>query len=520
MKPKIFLLILGISIVLFSANLFASVPRMISYQGKITTTAGLLIDTTLAMTFAIYADPLGMPPSLWGETQDSVKVEKGLFSVLLGSVNPISDSVFDGSIVYLAVKVGDDPVMTPLKPIVSVAYAYRALNVDNDWTFRITDTADTTLITGGQWGMARYGNVLYGNGDSTHVNLGVACTTGLSGQNYKYCTVGGGRANKASGASATVVGGSRNIASQDNAIVGGGENNTASGWCTTIGGGAENIASNSHATVAGGWRNAARGDNATVSGGWQNTASGYHATLGGGAENTASGDFATVAGGWYNIASSYGATVEGGTYNTSNNDWATVGGGCSNTASGLRATVLGGYADAAAGDYSIAAGEAVRVASIAHYTFAFGRSFTTSTPHAVIFCDSLSGMKVGIQTTSPTNILTVQQNSATDPVADAWTTYSSKEYKRDIHEFTPEEYREALEKVVSVPVVKFHYKGNDKKEKIGVIAEDAPKEILAEGDNKAISLNEYISLLHAALKAQQERIEALEGKLEKLEANR
>jgi hypothetical protein len=78
---------------------------MINYQGKITTTSGLLIDTTVAMTFSIYADPLGMPPSLWGETQDSVKVEKGVFSVLLGSVNPIPDSVFDGNIVYLAVKV-------------------------------------------------------------------------------------------------------------------------------------------------------------------------------------------------------------------------------------------------------------------------------------------------------------------------------------------------------------------------------------------------------------------------------
>ena len=121
-------LLLSLSLCLFSLVL-AEVPQMINYQGKITTTAGLLIDTTVAMTFSIYADAFGMPPSLWGEIQDSVKVEKGVFSVLLGSVNPIPDSVFDGNIVYLAVKVGDDPVMTPLKSIVSVAYAFRVSTI-------------------------------------------------------------------------------------------------------------------------------------------------------------------------------------------------------------------------------------------------------------------------------------------------------------------------------------------------------------------------------------------------------
>jgi hypothetical protein len=128
--------------------------------------------------------------------------------------------------------------------------------------------------------------------------------------------------------------------------------------------------------------------------------------------------------------------------------------------------------------------------------------------------------KVSIGTTSTTNILTVQQSSATDPIADAWTTYSSREYKRDIRELTSQEYKEALEKILSVPVVKFHYKGNDTKEKIGLIAEDAPEEIISEGNSKAISLNEYISLLHAALKAQQEEIVLLKNKLEKLETSR
>ena len=104
----------------------AGVPRMINYQGKITTPQGALIDTIVSITFTIYAGSEGISDGEWVQEFDSVKVEKGIFSVLLGSNNPIPDSVFDGGVRYLGVKVGDDPEMTPRKTIASVAYAYRA----------------------------------------------------------------------------------------------------------------------------------------------------------------------------------------------------------------------------------------------------------------------------------------------------------------------------------------------------------------------------------------------------------
>jgi len=489
MKAKIISLALIASLaILVSSPVFAQVPERISYQGKLVTPAGGLMDATVSMRFRIYTDSTG-GTSLWEETHNSVTVSKSVFNVILGSVTSIPDSIFDGSIRYLGVKVGNDSEMTPRKPIVSVGYAYKA-GTDGDWTFRITDTADTTLITGGAWGIARYGNTLYGNADSTHVNLGVQSTTGTSGQNYKYCTVGGGFSN---------------TASERYATVGGGTINTASEYLATVGGGGSNIASGNSATVGGGVSNTASGPSATIGGGGPNTASGLYATIGGGYDNTASGQYATIGGGYDN---------------TPSGQYATVGGGYLNTANGYAVTVPGGYFNIAAGDYSFAAGRQVNLTSTADNTFAFGYNFTASTAHAVIFYDNSSEMKVGIQTTSPTNILTVKQNSTTDPIADAWTTYSSREYKRDIHELTSEEYAGALQKVLSVPVVRFHYKGDDTKEKIGIIAEDAPEEILAEGDNKAISLNEYISLLHAALKAQQEELDALKAKLAKLESNR
>ncbi len=125
------------------------------------------------------------------------------------------------------------------------------------------------------------------------------------------------------------------------------------------------------------------------------------------------------------------------------------------------------------------------------------------------------GGKVGIGTTAPTNILTVVQNSATDPIADAWTVYSSEAYKQDIRELTAEEYQEALEAVVGTRVVRFRYRGQgpEAKLKLGVLAEEAPAAIVAEGNAQAVSLSEYVSLLHAAMKAQQGQFEAQQALL-------
>jgi hypothetical protein len=367
MKPARFLsLAFLILIFAFSTLSYARVPQMINYQGKLTTPEGALIDDTLSIVFTIYDAPTD-GGVLWTETQATVIVEKGIFTVLLGSVNPIPDTVFTGDVRYLGVKVEADPEMTPRKEIVSVGYAYKAEYADTaahaqvavsdgDCVFRITDTADTTLMMGGEWGIARSGNVLYGNADSTHVNLGVACTTGSSGENLRYSTVGGGVRNAATGHGATVAGGDNNTASWYYSAIGGGLSNTASGYNSAVGGGYSNIAS---------------GYNSAVGGGLWNKATGFGSTVGGGDNSTASGQSATVAGGFYNAASGYAATIPGG------------------------------YADTAAGDYSLASGLNVNITSDANYTFAFGRDFTTSTPNAVIFHNSVDPINVGIGTAAP-----------------------------------------------------------------------------------------------------------------------
>lgn len=252
----------------------------------------------------------------------------------------------------------------------------------SNWT-----PTDSVLYTNSFWGIARggAGDTLYGDSAHTMVNLGVACTTGATGLNYSYCSVGGGLGN---------------LASQSYA---------------TVGGGTSNRANNSYATVAGGDRNTAGGNRAFVGGGQQNTASHFYSAVGGGRQNRAGNNEATVGGGYLNAADGIRSAIAGGALSTADGSHAAVGGGMSNSASGDYATIPGGNADTAAGDYSLAAGSQVRIATGADYTFAFGRDFTTSDSNAVIFHNSVNDIKVGIQTTSPQRALHIKDVLRLEP---------------------------------------------------------------------------------------------------------
>lgn len=126
---KILVLVWGILIFAFSTSVYADVPQRINYQGKITTPGGALVDTTVQMVFSIYGSPTAVS-ALWSETHPAVVVQKGIFSVVLGIQSPLdSDDFYWQDSLYLGVKVGADPEMTPRKQIVSSGYAI----TDGDW---------------------------------------------------------------------------------------------------------------------------------------------------------------------------------------------------------------------------------------------------------------------------------------------------------------------------------------------------------------------------------------------------
>ncbi|HEC79576.1 MAG TPA: hypothetical protein ENI34_10650 [candidate division WOR-3 bacterium] len=329
----------------FTADYNRLVPKMLNYQGYLTDTLQIPIDDTLDMIFRIYDASTG-GNELWNETQTGVIIERGVFSVILGSVNAIPDSVFTGGTDRWLELVVDGDTLSPRTRIVSVGYAYTATysdtaeyarnaSADNDW---VRGTPDSVLFTANYLGIARggAGNVLYGDSAHTHVNLGVACTTGVSGQNYCYATIGGGYRNVASGYYSTVDGGVWN---------------TARDSFTTIGGGYSNTANNSYTTVSGGFRNIADSSNATVGGGYFNTASGFSATVGGGYGNTAGGNYATVSGGVNNTTMDTLATIAGGVNNKIRANFATIGGGKSNFVYGIYGIVAGGYIDTIKASY-------------------------------------------------------------------------------------------------------------------------------------------------------------------------
>ncbi|NIR49572.1 MAG: hypothetical protein GWN55_06815 [Phycisphaerae bacterium] len=116
------------AILIFAFALKAQIPPLINYQGILQDASGNPISGLQSITFVIYSTATGGTP-LWTETQ-SVTVTNGYFSTLLGSISPFSADLFSGGERYLAVKVGNDPEMTPRKPIASVGFALKPADTD------------------------------------------------------------------------------------------------------------------------------------------------------------------------------------------------------------------------------------------------------------------------------------------------------------------------------------------------------------------------------------------------------
>jgi len=339
----------------FSFTSVRSAPRVLNYQGYLTDTLGNPINNgSLAMTFKIYDASTG-GNELWSESQ-TVDVAQGIFQVVLGSSNPIPDSVFTGGTDRWLELIVDGNILSPRTRIVAVGYAYTATysdtaeyarNVtgDNDWV-RGASPLDSVLFTGNYLGIARggAGTMLYGDSAHTHVNLGVACTTGTSGWDVPYCVVGGGFNNVASESYSGVLSGSENVASSVCAFVGG-WGDSASGSYAVVVGGWQNKARGRYSVDGGGRYNLAGDDYAVVGGGYSNEATGYFAVIGGGNDGEASDTAAVVVGGWDNSATGKYSFIGGGFNNVASESYSGVLSGSENVASSVCAFVwwLGGF---------------------------------------------------------------------------------------------------------------------------------------------------------------------------------
>jgi hypothetical protein len=258
-------------------------------------------------------------------------------------------------------------------------YALNAVT-DNDWI-----VSGSVLFPDGEYGLAMDPTgALYGDSTHSHVNLGVACTTGLAGAHYRYCTVGGGWRNRASGVASVVGGGYINSASGHRGTVGGGESNLASEWYATVGGGERNSATARQSIIAGGYLNSASGLRSAVGGGYADTAAGHYATISGGYANRATTDYATCGGGYLGLASGLYSTLGGGNADTATGDYSTVSGGIRNRAGGAASTIAGGSSNSASGDAATVSGGYQNTASSLYATVGGGWSNTAGGDQAAV----------------------------------------------------------------------------------------------------------------------------------------
>lgn len=480
-----------------------AIPRMLSFQGRLTDTLGIPVpDTTHSVAFRLYPVPTGGSP-FWSETR-SVRTRAGLFSLLLGEVTPVS-AVPDGGALYVGMAVAGGAELVPRLRIASAAYAFKAETAncalaggtgDNAWARGLPDSV---LFTVKQLGIARggAGNELHGDGRYTCVNLGVACTTGTAGQSHSYCTVAGGFGNAAAGSYNTIAGGLANSTGQECATVAGGGSNRAAGSYATVAGGQGNTASAGTAAVGGGKFNVARGTNSTIAGGKYNTAAGYCAAVGGGLDNVAD--------------STSCPTVAGGSGNAARGNYAAVGGGFGNVATGGGAAIPGGVQNAARGSGSLAAGSFARA----------------NHPGCLVWSDSAETASESVYTTAE-NQFRVRARGGTWFFSNAgmttgaylaagsnsWASACDSASKTGFREV---DRQEVLEKLAALRVREYRMRDqHDGTRHIGPVAQDFAAAFGVGENNTTINMADMDGVTLAAIQALYERVNAQQAEIERL----
>ncbi|MEZ4652495.1 MAG: hypothetical protein R3E12_02550 [Candidatus Eisenbacteria bacterium] len=156
----------------------ADVPEMVNYQGFLQSTDGTPVDGAVSIRFNIYDRATG-GNLVWTETHSGVVVDEGLFHVVLGSTQPLTEPVFDGTERWLETILAGEPALTPRRQFLATPYALHAVVADvalsggegdDDWTidgdhvYRDTGTVSIGTAVGGSQSLYVASDVVIGGG--------------------------------------------------------------------------------------------------------------------------------------------------------------------------------------------------------------------------------------------------------------------------------------------------------------------------------------------------------------------
>lgn len=133
----------------------SAMSLMMNYQARLLdpSTGDPKPDGSYTMSFSIYNLSSG-GAALWTETK-YVEVKGGLFATVLGDVQPLPVSIFNGQNLWLGIKVGADPEASPRQQLLPMPYAIYAENagavdgMDSSEFGDITAVAAGTGLSGG-----------------------------------------------------------------------------------------------------------------------------------------------------------------------------------------------------------------------------------------------------------------------------------------------------------------------------------------------------------------------------------
>jgi hypothetical protein len=129
-------------------------PLLINFQGKLVNpTTNNPTTGTVGLVLSLYTVASG-GTNIWTETQPSVTVTNGVFSVQIGAVTPLPRDIFLGPNLYLGVQVSGDAAgeMLPRQRLIMSPYSFTTNQVSDAGTVRlIADTVYSTFSNAGNF---------------------------------------------------------------------------------------------------------------------------------------------------------------------------------------------------------------------------------------------------------------------------------------------------------------------------------------------------------------------------------